>query len=305
MIVQSWISQKSKNGQLSTKDLADAWIARNNFEYRKDKLQESDYETKYMEAMKNAYRLMNEMGEMLRGKPITYSIVLSSGTKNFSKEQYDGLNIDDFLDLTTFSRNSVGGLGRTLRLANKTTVLQKMKEKQIKGTKWSETKTTWYKGFRDAVKKLNNNQWEEVNEGNITEAFLRQLKYGGTALSNMQKTMSAPAAFWQGGDLEEWWDPFGIQIKTNDATVTNVNSMISQLVKLDNQILKLDHFLQDPQQQERYMEQMSGKQPMDAAFQEAIDGLVLNFLQGTTKEKNAYFQSNVSQSGDTWTSSYG
>jgi hypothetical protein len=110
---------------------------------------EKIYEDKYTEAMKNAYRLMNEMGEMLRGKPITYSVVISSGTKNVSKEQFDGLNIDDFLELTTFSRNSAGGLGRTLRLSNKTTVLQKMQERQIINKnityqKWSDTKLGMY-----------------------------------------------------------------------------------------------------------------------------------------------------------------
>jgi hypothetical protein len=36
------------------------------------------------------------------------------------------------------------------------------------------------------------------------------------------------------------------------------------------------------------MEQMQSNQ-MDTQFQEAIDGLVMNFLSGTMEEKNAYF----------------
>jgi hypothetical protein len=74
-LADSWIEQSSYKNDIMT-----------NLARVKNNSTEKIYEDKYVNAMKNAYRLMNEMGEMLRGKPVTYSIVISSGTKNVSKE---------------------------------------------------------------------------------------------------------------------------------------------------------------------------------------------------------------------------
>jgi hypothetical protein len=59
-------------------------------------------------------------------------------------------------------------LGRTLRLNNKTTILEKMKQKQITNKnityqKWSDTKIGMYNDFNSQAKLLNAGQWEKVN----------------------------------------------------------------------------------------------------------------------------------------------
>lgn len=315
-LAKKWIDNPNLDEKTRQSILSSWSELGNNLQKPRQRAQERAYEIKYMKAMKDAYRLMNEMGEVLRGKPIQYTVAIQSKSGK-QVDQFNGLNIDEFLDLATMTSNSQGRLGRRLHLDNQTTVLAKMKtamsrnSSRITHEQWSARKISMYTSYKDFAKSKsmgrhsedpNIGRWAKVNEGNTMEGFLRMQKYGLDVKQSMLRTMSAPAASWQGGDFEEWFDPFGIQVKTNDASLTNVNSMISQLIKLDNQINKLDTILQNPQQYEQYMESQGMSNQMDKYFEEQIDGLVMNFLQGSVGEKNQYFQTTY---GGKWEDNYG
>lgn len=311
----SWLSEKEIS-------LAEQWLSRQdddtksemstlsalaNLRKAKSEIYKQDnIDKQYFNAMKDAYRLMNEIGEEIRGKKIVYSVVIGSEYKNniaTQKEQWDGLNIEEFLDLSSMSQITKdaarqGRYGRTLRLSSDSVVLSKLRNRQQGYHKWTANEIRQFniyetlarsKSMGQSKKDPTKARWQDVNMGNITEGYLRLQKYNlKSVFESMRRTMERPAPFWQGGDLEESFDKIGIQIKTNGASITNIGSMISQLVKLDNQILKIEQIMSDPVKQEEYMQQSGISTSMEEMFKKEVDSLVMNFLQGTVEEKNAY-----------------
>ena len=184
----------------------------------------------YKNNIEQAYKLINQIGEKVRGTEIQYSLILNGIEGETSRIEWTGLNITQFLELTNIATSS----GR-MRLKSANTIMSTLKEKNaanITMSKWSSQKEKAYQHFVDVVQKRGT--WSDLKEGQMLEAFSkyyrRKNKDDNMILDAMKDTLSAPEAFWQGGD-----DQIGkrsIQYKANDASVTDVNTVVAKLDKI-------------------------------------------------------------------------
>ena len=246
---------------------------------------------KYVEAMKRGYKVLNNIGETIRGKEITYTIIVST-QKGSQYHEWTGVKLDDFLDLTTMYANRTDGkLGRTLRLANTKTIMDQLGQVAA-GTssyraynKWSKSRMALFNWFNEKIrskemgtvfdKELQEEigRWSKVNRGNVLEGFLRFSKYNMNVKESMLKTMSDPDPFWRGGDLEELYDFEGIQVKSEGASVTNISSLIRQLTKIDNQLSKITSLIAQQSQDSNV-----NTQQIENQINQEIEELIKEFL---------------------------
>lgn len=188
------------------------------------------------------YTLLNKIGETIRGEEILYSITvsksgqaLSTGSAGTGGVYTWQVPLSEFINLLNFT-------SRRIVLKDSSTIY-KMLESQIEANeknliyeKWSDEKLQSYALFNSQVRSNPNwKQWHKVNEGNMLEAFLRFLDDGNTPKpssdfdywhsvgSAMKRTMTAPDAFFLGGDINN------LQIKGLNASVTNLNTLIQNL----------------------------------------------------------------------------
>lgn len=197
------------------------------------------------EILWEGYRLLNEIGETLRGEEIMYSITFTKTGKQIgnSTEVYTWtVPMSEFFNLVRFSETRI-----TLRDSS---VIYKMMQKQIQNDekdnmieKWTEQKIQDYALFNNEVRNNPNwEKWHKINEGNMLESYLRLLKNGGSVQSRdkvkkdseywhrlgtaVSSTMKAPDAFFKGGDIDNE------QIKGLHASVTNINTLMLNLQKV-------------------------------------------------------------------------
>ena len=197
------------------------------------------------EILWEGYRLLNEIGETLRGEEIMYSITFTKTGKQIgnSTEVYTWtVPMSEFFNLVRFSETRI-----TLRDSS---VIYKMVQKQIQNDekdnmieKWTEQKIQDYALFNNEVRNNPNwEKWHKINEGNMLESYLRLLKNGGSVQSRdkvkkdseywhrlgtaVSSTMKAPDAFFKGGDIDNE------QIKGLHASVTNINTLMLNLQKV-------------------------------------------------------------------------
>ena len=103
----------------------------------------------YKNNIEQAYKLINQIGEKVRGTEIQYSLILNGVEGETSRIEWTGLNITQFLELT----NIAAGSGR-MRLKSANTIMSTLKEKNaanITMSKWSSQKEKAYQHFVDVV----------------------------------------------------------------------------------------------------------------------------------------------------------
>lgn len=188
------------------------------------------------------YTLLNKIGETIRGEEILYSITvsksgqaLSTGSAGTGGVYTWQVPLSEFINLLNFTSRRI--------VLKDSSAIYKMLESQIEANeknliyeKWSDEKLQSYALFNSQVRSNPNwKQWHKVNEGNMLEAFLRFLDDGNTPKpssdfdywhsvgSAMKRTMTAPDAFFLGGDINN------LQIKGLNASVTNLNTLIQNL----------------------------------------------------------------------------
>lgn len=191
----------------------------------------------------DGYKLLNKIGETIRGEQIKYSVTVTTTGQAISKSNSGQVytwvvSLEDFLSLLTSS-------SRRLTL-KKSSTIYKMLEAQIKDEEknpayeqWDDEKLNSYKILVNQVRGVSWGKWAQINEGNILEIFFRFIN-GGTVPSladyqdpywrnlvlNIQATMKSPDTFYQGGDIND------IQIKGLRASVTNITTLINALTDL-------------------------------------------------------------------------
>lgn len=191
------------------------------------------------------YILLNKIGETIRGEKIFYSITVSKSGQALSTGSVGTggvytwqVPLSEFINLLNFTSQRI--------VLKDSSTIYKMLESQIEANeknliyeKWSDEKLQSYALFNSQVRSNPNwKQWHNVNEGNMLEAFLRFLDDGNTPKvssdadywhsvgSAMKRTMTAPDAFFLGGDINN------LQIKGLNASVTNLNTLIQNLSKV-------------------------------------------------------------------------
>lgn len=212
----------------------DQWVRQGCYNPQVMKMEAQKREIAYKAQIEKAYRLLNEIGEKVRGAEVTYSLVLNT-PGGAGHVEWTGLKIDQFLSVTDIIGGDTGKivLKKTDTVMNK---LSNMNADNITYQKWTKQKENAYQHFQDVIQKRGT--WKDLNEGQMLEAFSkyyrRKNKDDNIILDVMKDTLSAPEAFWQDGD-----DQIGtgskkrvIQYKSNDASVTTVNTLIAKLEKV-------------------------------------------------------------------------
>lgn len=212
----------------------DQWVRQGCYNPQVMKMEAQKREIAYKAQIEKAYRLLNEIGEKVRGAEVTYSLVLNT-PGGAGHVEWTGLNIDQFLSVTDI----IGGNTGKIMLKKTDTIMNKLNNinaDNITYQKWTKQKENAYQHFQDVVQKRDT--WKDLNEGQMLEAFSkyyrRKNKDDNMILDVMKDTLSAPEAFWQDGD-----DQIGtgskkrvIQYKSNDASVATVNTLITKLEKV-------------------------------------------------------------------------
>lgn len=191
----------------------------------------------------DGYILLNKIGEIIRAEEIFYSITVSKTGEALSSGKTGGVYtwkvpLSEFINLLNFTSQRI--------VMKDPSTIYKMIERQINQDnnsidyeKWTDEKLQSFSLFANQIR--NNPKWpnwHNVNEGNLLEAFLRFLddghsvehtlenQYWHNLGSAMKRTMQSPDKFFVGGDLND------LQIKGLNASVTNLNTLIQNLEKV-------------------------------------------------------------------------
>lgn len=217
----------------------------------------------YMIAMKQGYYLLNQIGELIRGEPVTYTIV----AKSAEAEGYayiEGLSIEDILgDINSaeinglvtigkhgqaWSANEAGKLGRQLKLSGSA-----VKELQNNHT-FKQIDNETYDAIQNIVLEKNEidpltgkNKIITHNKGINAEAVMRTIYNPETLndekevpyiINNDSKNLAANLiasmgndTFWTSGDIVFAEDAHmrHVQVKSEGASFTNVSQLIYRL----------------------------------------------------------------------------
>ena len=215
-------SNLNKSAQLAVQKM----IQSGNYNARiYNNVSEAKRQAKYQAYVRRGYTLLNKIGESIRGKEISYQLIVRTGD---GSEVYDwkGVSLDDFLELTTISDS-----GRMRMTSSSNNIIDALSKKyqSKEQVAWDDQKRNAYEYFKNYITNyIDSNgkqKWANLNQqGSILEAFT---KYYDTKTGNMEdymeRTMSGNQAFWKGGDYGD------IQIKSNEASVTSISSIITQL----------------------------------------------------------------------------
>ena len=186
---------------------------------------EAKRQVKYQAYVRKGYTLLNKIGESIRGKEISYQLIVRAGDGS-AVYDWKGVSLDDFLELTTISDS-----GRMRMTSSSNNIIDALSKKyqSKEQVAWDDQKRNAYEYFKNYITNYvdssGKQKWANLNQqGSILEAFT---KYYDTKTGNMEdymeRTMSGNQAFWKGGDYGD------IQIKSNEASVTSISSIITQL----------------------------------------------------------------------------
>ena len=186
---------------------------------------EAKRQAKYQAYVRKGYTLLNKIGESIRGKEISYQLIVRAGDGS-AVYDWKGVSLDDFLELTTISDS-----GRMRITSSSNNIIDALSKKyqNKEQVAWDDQKRNAYEYFKNYITNYvdsnGKQKWANLNQqGSILEAFT---KYYDTKTGNMEdymeRTMSGNQAFWKGGDYGD------IQIKSNEASVTSISSIITQL----------------------------------------------------------------------------
>lgn len=202
----------------------------------------------------SGYKLLNTIGEIIRNDEITYSVTTSTDDTKLSEIKSNNIKVytwkipyKTFIKILTFTDTGEINLRRS-NVVN--SILQdELKKRSSKGKisyeEWDEKKIERYQIFcRQARSNRFWPQYHKINEGNILEAFLRfteqaslvphypvnhhKQQYWGIMYACLQATMKNPDIFFKGGDILDE------QIKSINASVTNMKTLINSITKLLN-----------------------------------------------------------------------
>ena len=215
-------STLSKSAQLAVQKM----IQSGNYNARiYNNVSEAKRQAKYQAYVRKGYTLLNKIGESIRGKEISYQLIVRAGDGS-AVYDWKGVSLDDFLELTTISDS-----GRMRMTSSSNTIIDALSKKyqNKEQVAWDDQKRNAYEYFKNYITNYidssGKQKWANLNQqGSILEAFT---KYYDTKTGNMEdymeRTMSGNQAFWKGGDYGN------IQIKSNEASVTSISSIITQL----------------------------------------------------------------------------
>lgn len=200
------------------------------------------------------YRILNEIGESIRGEKITYSITVTSTGHWGSADGPAGQVITWEMDYSTFSQFIHTGTKR-MTLKDSATIMSQLEDLWIEQTsesaiaqldgysptqiglfkrkEWSQSEINRYESFHSHAKRHRSDRGKKIsyNRGQTLEAFFRWVqkeailgrKY--TRDMAMVETAANNLPFYAGGDLGN------VQIKGMNASVANIDTMISVLVE--------------------------------------------------------------------------
>lgn len=196
----------------------------------------------------DGYKLLNRIGEIIRGEEIVYSVTISKTGAALSKgmDRTGGvytwkIPMSKFLNLVNFSSTR-------MYLKGSATIYKMLENEidqdgQLNYEKWTEEKLNSYQRFVEQVRGASHYRWSKLNEGNILEMFFRiinagviphyskEKSYWATIVNTIKQTLTAPDVFYKGGDLNDE------QIKGLRASVTNINTLINTFQQLLNILL--------------------------------------------------------------------
>lgn len=289
--IDSWMSQVShsmnillsyqaQNNSLlksSAEAARQSWINQGQYNPAAIKMQEQKMELVYKSQIEKSYRLLNEIGETIRGSQIQYSLVLNTPGGGGHIE-WSGLNMDQFLSITDI----IGGNTGKIMLKKTDTIINKMNNMNadnITFQKWSKQKELAYQHFQDVIQKRGT--WKELNEGQMIEAFSkyyrRKNKDDNMILDIMRDTLSAPEAFWQDGDdqIGTGRDKRVIQYKSNGASVATVDTLVTKLEKV---YAGLANIKGQSYQRAAYPSNQAAVGQAEANLEGALEKFVVQFL---------------------------
>lgn len=179
---------------------------------------------KYQQFVQQGYTLLNQIGEFIRGKEIKYKLIIRTDNDS-SIYEWSDVSLKDFLSLSTTADS-----GR-MRLRSENPIIETLSKKygEQDSVRWGDEKVQSYEKFKEYITNYiddsGDRRWEKVNQGNLLEAFVKYYdnQQKGTMESYMYSTMSGNQAFWRGGDYGDY------QVKSNEASITNISSIITQL----------------------------------------------------------------------------
>ena len=215
-------SNLNKSAQLAVQKM----IQSGNYNARiYNNVSEAKRQVKYQAYVRKGYTLLNKIGESIRGKEINYQLIVRAGDGS-AVYDWKGVSLDDFLELTTISDS-----GRMRMTSSSNNIIDALSKKyqSKEQVAWDDQKRNAYEYFKNYITNYvdssGKQKWANLNQqGSILEAFT---KYYDTRTGNMEdymeRTMSGNQAFWKGGDYGD------IQIKSNEASVTSISSIITQL----------------------------------------------------------------------------
>lgn len=215
-------SNLNKSAQLAVQKM----IQSGNYNARiYNNVSEAKRQAKYQAYVRRGYTLLNKIGESIRGKEISYQLIVRAGDGS-AVYDWKGVSLDDFLELTTISDS-----GRMRMTSSSNNIIDALSKKyqSKEQVAWDDQKRNAYEYFKNYITNYidssGKQKWANLNQqGSILEAFT---KYYDTKTGNMEdymeQTMSGNQAFWKGGDYGD------IQIKSNEASVTSISSIITQL----------------------------------------------------------------------------
>lgn len=253
---------------------ASAYIQQNNIELKKEAKTAFDNYKSYMaskkmeyaakEAVSNTiilegYRILNEIGESIRGEKITYSITLTSTGHWGSATAPAGDVITWTMDYSAFSKLVKIGTKR-LTVMDTFAASKQLEEMWINQTsdnmlaqldgqkqnpvslfqrkEWDISQINQYESFHSYAKRSRKDKGGKkifYNRGQTLEAYFRWLAGQGPGIKYIRdKAMAETAAnnlpFYAGGDLEN------VQIKGMNASVANIDTMITVLQETQAQL---------------------------------------------------------------------
>lgn len=274
------LSYQAQNNSLlksSAEAARQSWIAQGQYNPAAIRMQDQKMELAYKSQIEKSYRLLNEIGETVRGSQIQYSLVLNTPGGSGHIE-WSGLNMDQFLSMTDI----IGGNTGKIMLKKTDTIINKMnnmKADNITAQKWSKQKELAYQHFQDVIQKRGT--WKELNEGQMIEAFSkyyrRKNKDDNMILDVMRDTLSAPEAFWQDGDdqIGSGRDKRVIQYKSNGASVATVDTLVAKLEKV---YAGLANIKGQSYQRAAYPSNQAAVGQAEANLEGALEKFVVQFL---------------------------
>ena len=249
---------------------ANAYVEQNNIRLKKEAASAMDDYRSYMASIKmelasqevitnsiinDGYRILNEIGESIRGEKIKYSITITGSGDWGSIGSPVNQVITWEVDYDVFSKLIKTGTKR-LTLKDSTTIMSQLEEmwieqttenmlNQIEGNlpdqqtlfkrkEWSQKEINQYQNFHSYARRTRQERGKQIfyNRGQTLEAYLRWIgdraKY--TRDTAMIETAANNLPFYAGGDIGN------IQVKGMNASVSNIDTMISTLVDTQRQL---------------------------------------------------------------------